>query len=138
MREIEFRGKRLDNSQWITGNLLTCEIPTSGIPEWAQIHTPFAIDISVFHADVDPRTVGQFTGLLDKNGKKIYEGDILKEGLPDVGPYRIAFENGSFVCYHKSGRWGLLSRAFEIDIKNIPFEIEVIANIYDNSELIIP
>lgn len=75
----------------------------------------------------------QSTGLLDRGGKEIYEGDVLKEGSPDIGPYYVVFENGSFVCFHKSGKWGLLSRAFEIDM--FRFQVEVIGNVYQNPEL---
>ena len=74
----------------------------------------------------------QFTGLYDKNGKEIYEGDFLRPFLESIGPYRIEFENGSFTCYHKHGRWGFLSLAFELN----DYELEVIGNIYENSELI--
>lgn len=77
----------------------------------------------------------QFTGLLDKNKKEIYEGDILCPFLESIGPYWIVFENGSFICYHKHGRWGLLSRVFEADILR-DYSVEVIGNIYQNPELL--
>ena len=81
----------------------------------------------------------QFTGLTDKNGKEIYEGDIV--GNDGKCFYRVVFENAAFVCYHtdltnwdgRPLRWGLLSRFFEMeDI----FHIEVIGNIYENPELL--
>ena len=75
-------------------------------------------------------------GLKDKTGTDIYEGDVLKPFSEPIGPYWVVFENGSFVCYHKFGRWGLLSRIWDADILK-SYEVEVIGNIYDNQELLI-
>lgn len=66
MREIKFRGKRLDNGEWVYGDL--------------HIRTPFPhihSEIDYSRVNIDPHTVGQFTGLHDKNGNEIYEGDIV-------------------------------------------------------------
>lgn len=66
MREIKFRGKRLDNGEWVYGDL--------------HIRTPFPhihSEIDYGKVNIDPHTVGQFTGLHDKHGKEICEGDIV-------------------------------------------------------------
>ena len=66
MREIKFRGKRLDNGEWIEGDLLRMN------GHWFIFLDPAPEGIDKYA--VDPATVGEFTGLKDKNGKEIYEG----------------------------------------------------------------
>ena len=76
----------------------------------------------------------EFTGLKDKNGKEIYEGDILK-GVGEINNYRVVYEECEFVLYHEYGRWGLLS-LFPKIIHRYKQEVEVIGNIYENPDLI--
>ncbi len=137
MRKIEFRGKRLDNGEWVRGDLLhtyelnseTKEVKLNGhyiiSQEGDDIEDCF-ISRSI---EVAPDSVGQFTGLRDKNGKEIYEGDIIDFTNVDYPDCEIIFNNASFVCN-------------EIGEDNIVCELrlglvnEVIGNIHDNPELL--
>ena len=127
MREIKFRGKRLDNGEWIVG-LLTLDV---------KGHYRIQYDPMCFSVLVDPATVGQYTGLKDKNEKEIYEGDVLKitQVRPKSKPNRdrgieiVKF--GIWSGWSVGTRWDRY--AFNPD--NPIDVIEIIGNIHDNPEL---
>lgn len=117
MREILFRGKNVDNGEWIYGDYAA---PFAFYP--ANI---FKQDGNFEGVAVVPETVGQFTGLTDKNGRKIFEGDILKADNGHIG--YVAFSEGGFV---KACRCHFNFTNLYGDNQ------EVIGNIHDNPELI--
>lgn len=125
MREIKFRGKRLDNGEWLYGSLVILN------------GRYFIFDDANRH-EVDPTTVGEFTGLKDKNGKEIYEGDVIRSPLSEdkTRPHRIFYHTGN------AAFMGALIDRKELCYLRLDqdwiykFGKEVIGNIHDNPELI--
>lgn len=122
-----FRGKRKDNNEWVTGDLM----------QWSDGTIRICVESGVDEkttVTVIPETVGQCTGLKDKNGKMIYEGDIVK------GLFNFGLEIMS-VCTLKDGAFGLTAKecgAYHFSaftsICNVKYE--VIGNIHDNPNLL--
>ena len=137
MREILFRGKRIDNGEWLEGSFLNDRDGSFYI-------CPAVSDISYGDGGnrrrigcwykVDPSTVGQYTGLKDKNGKLSFEGDVAKvlQGKDKDIAY-VGFENGAFMLYPKTGN--IYERTLWEYWYN-DWDVEVIGNITDNPELL--
>lgn len=127
MREIFFRGKRTDNGEWETGSLVI-------IRDGCSDKEVFIADkMTGYHTPVIPKTVGQYTGLTDKNGRKVFEGDIIKCKVHEINGYRV---RRGIVEYHGVGFIMNLEPNSWYDQKNIPLDCEVIGNIFDNPDLL--
>ena len=127
IREILFRGKRIDNGEWVEG-CYTFSKKASRHIIWVQSESN-AEFWHTYPIAVDPLTVGQFTGLTDKNGKKIFEGDIAKDA------HHTGFVSfGEFNCSCCDGVYGW-SFSNGADIRYYSIH-EVIGNIHDNPELL--
>ena len=135
MREILFRGKRTDNGEWIEGYLnqhrggvifdCCCNAINANdyyINDWTE-----KLDTDLYGCvyKVDPETVGQYTGLTDKNGAKIFEGDIIRFD-DDIGYVIYNGDTASFLVDSPN-------RYISMDYSS---EFEVIGNIHDNPEIL--
>ena len=135
MREILFRGRLTNKSRWVYGCLINNiygAVPA--IMTEQSVDDAFNLDFEYDH--VEEKTVGQFTGLTDKNGRKIFEGDVVRDEY-NGGIARIAFLQqgcGWYLVFKNTDRrMGHRSRnsAYDNDL-----ELEVIGNIHDNPELL--
>lgn len=131
MREILFRGKRLDNGEWVEGYYAWYGRP--GAP-FIGFHNSIG---TMMWCEVAPATVGQYTGLTDKNGKRIFEGDIVQDMNGTIYPV-VWGGSGFYLRYSPPHAHG-----FHHDL--LPLcnywsahgaIVEIIGNVHDNPELI--
>ena len=122
-REILFKGKRVDNGEWVEG--FYCPRPYSHFPCEPSIFPIDTIDKEWYGIEVILETVGQFTGLTDKNGVKIFEGDIIKykENLFEI---KYSTEQARYLAVLTNGVFD------PVAMQNC----EVVGNVFDNSELL--
>lgn len=144
MREMLFRAKGKDDGEWVYG--WYCRYPFCKWPlKDAIIPSEEAEDGYHRFVEVDPSTVGQFTGLLDKNGTKIFEGDVLDMSIigPDHSLNAVSIEHGAvgfFPLYpeeeaEEDRRWRSFWKDDEQEFWSDEY-FTVIGNIYDNPELL--
>ena len=142
-REIIFRGRRLDNGEWVEGNYYESNMSGCFILQNVQKKTVNAItgvfsmrDIPIPY-EVDPATVGQYTGLTDRDGKKIFEGDIVttpKYGV-DNGKGQNYSGKDKFVVGYSDGTYTLKNVLREFCLRP-DSDAVVCGNIVDNPELL--
>ena len=144
MKTIKFRGKRFDNGEWVYGYYARLR---NEFNEWHCIMTEedasdnYIKDCNgynMIYTPVNHDTVGQFTGLYDKNGEEIYEGDILQWGEGDYKIKQVVmFLHGAFG--YKCDPYTFVSYVgnsnFNFCAKGTDNRFEIIGNIHDNPEL---
>ena len=149
MREILFRGKRLDNGEWVEGWYQ----PETTIRHWDGRQETVGVTIAYkveegFLEDtlVDPSTVGQYTGMNDKTGKMIFEGDMIKPFDDEVDKMVVEFHNGQFLLclygergymaeygWEEEGNYG----CFEAEpLSSYGDDIEIVGRIHDSPEFL--
>lgn len=135
-REIKFRGKHLDNGEWIFGDLIENQGRFFIYHATSETTIEDSDDgcISIVAVEVNPATVGQFTGLKDKNGREIYEGDVMEIPESDFNAYiigTIEYQDDSFFIQSRNGgsAWGLHWSLRKHDAS-------ILGNIHDNPELL--
>lgn len=138
MREILFRGTKFINGEWVEG-LLVKDKAFYGKPENHAYIVNHECPSGCFGRDiyfeVDPATVGQYTGLTDKNGKKIFEGDVVKHFNDNSNPEN--FDTGVILWNQYACQWERTSFGHTDHYKIAPCcQYEVIDNIHDNPEFL--
>lgn len=149
MREIKFRGKSVVENKWVYGYYVSNDCGNHFIKE---VKSPEGM-ICYREIEVDPDTVCEFTGLYDKNGKEIYEGDIIKTQPFVDHPYTRNHKSKQFLAtvYYDARTLSNTNQGYEAcwdakikeDVGNyrhwdwgIFYNCEVVGNIYDNPELV--
>lgn len=148
MREILFKAKRVDNGEWVEGYYYKISETTycfkedyerKPVPEHHYIlqerMTDWGLPNQMVQIEIDPETLCQFTGLCDKNGKKIWENDILMAHLDESCPEDATYETVEWgVAGFVTHEAGSTEREHfdEFDLEHF----EVVGNIFDNKELL--
>lgn len=124
MREHKYRGKRLDNGEWVYGGLIADGKGNYAIAKLVILNNCNTASVHM----VDPATVGEYTGLKDKNGKEIYEGDILQD--------EVGFQG--IISYSMATFYGDFGKGFEPQYfsEGLHEACIVVGTIHDNPELL--
>ena len=138
MREILFRGKRTDNHQWVEGYYIVDDL-----------ENPSPYIISRWKHRVSHKTIGQYTGLKDRNGNKVFEGDILQtyymRGHKNEKTFRFVVKYGEYTprsyCRAEYAQWDTigfycLCGEEACQISTCSYMYEIVGNIHDNPDLL--
>lgn len=131
MREILFRGKREDDGIWIFGYFTRTTMIDGSIEYLIHMRTNYFI--------VDPETIGQFTGIYDKTGMRIFEGDIISFRRFDnnhIGEIKFNRKTAAFEIWWDTTAGAYGEKATHTEKMSADNEYEVIDNIHDNPELL--
>ena len=140
MREIVFRGKRAKDGKWVDGSLFSSMTGQKFI-RW-EVEDDGAIE-EIVQYEVNPETIGQFTGLTDKNGKRVFEGDIVCadtgrrwfNGIcTDYTQYVVVVYNSQKARFEILGKLGESHKALDQVIDKC--SATVVGNIHDKPELL--
>lgn len=126
-REILYRGARMEDGKFVYGSLVFVKENDKSENELPHIVISYGPDTFDWF-EVDPETVGQYTGIDDREGEKIFEGDIFKIGAEN-NIYTVRFDYGCFLAYENDVQVGILAELATMFIKKI-------GNIHDNKELL--
>ncbi len=149
-REILFRGKCVDNGEWVEGDYShDTDLETSYISGYDYYTDGDGLQRNLYGYEIIPETRGEYTGLTDKNGKKIFEGDILDLsalmitdfGVVKCGEYKDCDMSDDYPCGHVGFYVDIEEMNYKRDYvrKDILFFVskcKVIGNIHDNPEIL--
>lgn len=126
MRQIKFKAKRLDNGEWVEGDLkhstsyVGIGYPSSAFP-----------DVPIVHR-IDPETVCQFTGLKDCEGNEIWENDILLNVTDDSPDGTVVFRYGAFCLLAKNNRDFCVALTYLLSNKKVLNRFKVVGNKFND------
>jgi uncharacterized phage protein (TIGR01671 family) len=141
-REILFRGKRVDNGEWVEGTPYAEHIICGMTTAYYDDEVPMSKYSEFDYLEVDPSTIGQYTGLTDKNGKKIFEHDVISvlfeadrmpENIPEIWAelFEVVFSDEYHAWFTKCSDGEIGEWMYEYD-----GGCRVIGNIFDNPTLL--
>ena len=128
-REIKFRGKRVDTGEWVYGLFGNCKIENLIVP-CIEIYKEWDSGDYIGYIEIDGETLGQFTGVYDKNDVEIYEGDKVKcNGFESI--IKFSIKTGYRIVDRKDRTMGYKGYT---NLGNAYKNIEVIGNIYEEAQ----
>lgn len=132
MREIKFRAKMSKTREWVVGSLIR-----QRMRGYKDSFCVLILD-NVFTSNrivaIEKETIGQFTGLQDRNGRDIFEGDIVRSTICDDFVYEVVYDDKRFASFGLRRKQDAFMHYFGEAIE--AEECEVIGNVYDNHELL--